>query len=267
MARLIGYMANRIDRMSVAFHQERDAITGTAGERRAWGIGFYQGDEVLHRKQPTADGEPVDWGKVTRDVSTDCAIAHVRHATVGAFSVDNTHPFRLRQWLFAHVGTLASFDTARENLLAELPDFLRRNIRGDSDSELYFHLLLAALHERGHLESPSPPHAEVVAAVSMTVKAIDAATGDTQSELNMLLTNGKELYALRRGGDFGYVEQSGLREPSDADGPPPPGSPLLRYVVLVGGDRDVPERYTRMEQGTVTVVDRDLGVHLNPLEH
>ena len=102
MARLIGYMANRADRLRDALHQERHAIAGLPADRRgAWGIGFYQGDEVLHKKQPTPDGEPMNWSVIADNLKTDCAIAHVRQATVGGFSVDNTHPFRLRQWLFA----------------------------------------------------------------------------------------------------------------------------------------------------------------------
>ena len=53
MARLIGYIANRADRLRDAFQHERDAIAGLpADQRGAWGIGFYQGDEVLHKKQP-----------------------------------------------------------------------------------------------------------------------------------------------------------------------------------------------------------------------
>ena len=67
MARLIGYMANRADRLRDAFHQERHAIAGLpADQRGAWGIGFYQGDEVLHKKQPTPDGESSD-GDPTQD--------------------------------------------------------------------------------------------------------------------------------------------------------------------------------------------------------
>jgi len=139
VARLIGYMANRADRLRDAFHQERLAIAGVPVDQRgAWGIGFYQGDEVLHKKQPAPDGEPIDWDVIAAKIQTDCAIAHLRQATVGGFSVDNTHPFRLRQWLFAHVGTLGAFDEIKEPLLAALPDFLRRNIRGSSDSELFF---------------------------------------------------------------------------------------------------------------------------------
>jgi len=270
MARLIGYMANRRDRLRDAFRQERDAINGTPGDRRAWGIGFYQGDEVLYKKQPTSDGEPVDWDAVTRDVRTDCAIAHVRHATVGGFSVDNTHPFRFRQWSFAHVGTLGSVEDIRAPLVDAVPDYLRRNIRGQSDSELFFHIVLAALHETGHIENYDPDRNRVIEAIGRAVKRVDEVVGDDSSELNMLLTNGRQMYAWRRGGPFGYIEQTGLHDSVEPEGgPPPPGSPLLRYVMLVSGglgtSQALPERYSRIEQSSIVVVDRELGIHRLPV--
>jgi predicted glutamine amidotransferase len=266
MARLIGYMANRADRLRDAFHQERHAISGLpADQRGAWGIGFYQGDEVLHKKQPTPDGEPVDWAVVAENVKTDCAIAHVRQATVGGFSVDNTHPFRLRQWLFAHVGTIGRFDEVKEKLRAELPDFLRRNIRGSSDSELFFHMVLAGLHAKNQLEAANPAHTTVLEAIDDAVGRIDKHVGSaTQSSLNMLLSNGRAMYALRHGGPLGYVERTGVKEPLvPEDERPRPGSPLLRYVMFVGGSHEVPGDYEQVEDGTVVSVNRDLEVQLH----
>src|SRR4051794_27862855 len=178
MARLIGYMANRADRLRDAFHQEGHAVAGLpADQRGAWGLGFYQGDEVLHKKQPTPDGEPIHWESIAANVKTDCAVAHLRQATVGGFSVDNTHPFRFRQWLFAHVGTITAFDELRSKLQAELPDFLRRNIRGSSDSELFFHLILGKLHAASQLEAALPSSGVMIEAVRAAVKTIDGLVG------------------------------------------------------------------------------------------
>lgn len=266
MARLIGYMANRADRLRDALHQERHAIAGLpADQRGAWGIGFYQGDEVLHKKQPTPDGEPIDWTAVAENVKTDCAIAHVRQATVGGFSVDNTHPFRLRQWMFAHVGTIGRFDEVREKLRAELPDFLRRNIRGSSDSEIFFHMILAGLHSRNQLEASAPTHASILESIDEAVANIDKQVGSAvRSSLNMLLSNGRAMYALRHGGPLGYVERAGLKEPLvPEDERPRPGSPLLRYVMFVGGSHEIAADYEQVEDGQVVSVNRDLEVQLH----
>jgi predicted glutamine amidotransferase len=263
MARLIGYMANRADRLCDAFRHERAAISGLPGDQRgAWGIGFYQGDEVLHKKQPAPNGEPVEWTTIAENLKTDCAIAHVRQATVGGFSVDNTHPFRLRQWLFAHVGTIARFEENQEQLRTELPDFLRRNIRGSSDSELFFHLILAGLHGRNQLEAAAPTDAVMVEAIGDAVRTIDKRVGrESASTLNMILCNGRAMYALRRGGAFGYVQRNGIRDPNEPEGERPrPGSPLLSYVMLVAGGQEAPAGFTALDDSSVAVVNRDLEV-------
>lgn len=269
MARLIGYMANRADRLREAFQHERDAIAGLpADQRGAWGIGFYQGDEVLHKKQPAPNGEPVEWTSIAQNLKTDCAIAHVRQATVGGFSVDNTHPFRLRQWLFAHVGTIASFEEIRDKLRADLPDFLRRNIRGSSDSELFFHLILAGLHTRNQLDQTAPAETSLLEAIGDAVTSIDKLVGEARSHtmLNMILCNGKAMYALRRGGAFGYVQRQGIREDGErVSERPRPGSPLLSYVMLVAGGQQVPAGYIGLDDGSVAIVSRDLDVRTHAL--
>jgi glutamine amidotransferase len=264
MARLIGYIANRADRLRDALHQERQALAGLPeGRRGAWGLGFYQGDEVLHKKQPSPDGAPIDWTSIAENVRTDCAIAHLRQATVGGFSVDNTHPFRLRQWLFAHVGTIACFDEIREELLKGLPDFLRRNIRGTSDSELFFHLILAGLHAQNQLESAQPTDTVVQRAIHDAIRAVDTKvpTGHPPSMLNLLLSNGRAMFALRRGGAFGYVERTGVTDPVEpVDDRPRPGSPLLRYVMLVSGGPQTPEGYADIPEAHLAAVGHDLDV-------
>lgn len=269
MARLIGYMANRADRLRDAFQHERAAISGLpADQRGAWGIGFYQGDEVLHKKQPAPNGEPVEWTTIAENLKTDCAIAHVRQATVGGFSVDNTHPFRLRQWLFAHVGTIARFDDIQAQLRADLPDFLQRNIRGASDSELFFHLILAGLHGRNQLEAAAPSDQIMLESIGDAVRTIDKLVGDGRSTtmLNMILCNGRAMYALRRGGAFGYVERKELRDPREPAGERPrPGSPGLSYVMLVAGGQAVPTEFSAIADGSVAIVNRDLEVRSHTL--
>ena len=241
-----------------------------ADRRGAWGIGFYQGDEVLHKKQPAPDGQPIDWNVIADKIQTDCAIAHLRQATVGGFSVDNTHPFRLRQWLFAHVGTVHSFDEIKEKLLASLPDYLRRNIRGSSDSELFFHLILAGLHTRNQLDAAEPSQTTVIESIADAVKQVDelasAAQAGSPSTLNMILSNGRAMYALRRGAAFGYTEHAGLQDPVEpVEEKPRPGSPELRYTMLVSGGNEVPKGYQTLADGSVATLNRDLQLSTHSL--
>ncbi len=208
MARLIGFMANRTDLLADVLAQEASVTHPPAGAD-AWGMGFYQGGEVLHKKRPLRDGERPDWGELVRGVRTDCALLHVRKATVGGFRVDNTHPFRMRRWLFAHNGTIPGFERLQRRFLEAMPDFIRRNVRGETDSEHFFHVLLAMLHDVGQLDVLEPDVEAVLSALRATVSTVDRwveEIGEQPASLDAMLTNGQLLLALRRGAQRGWTE-------------------------------------------------------------
>jgi predicted glutamine amidotransferase len=270
MSRLIGYVANRADRMRDALHQERELLsqeTASAGAS-GWGIGFYHGDEVLHKKRPTRAGEHVDWQNIAGEVRSDCAVLHVRQPTVGDFRAENAHPFRMRSWLFAHQGTIGRFDAMRGNLSEMIPDFLLRNIRGETDSEYLFHTVLALLHDAGQLDNPDVNQAHALPAISAAVTLVERLAdevGGSDTSLSFILTNGRSMYALRHGAPMVYVEREGLHDPPDDYTPPPTGSTPLRYVMLVSGVEASPVGYEAVPERAVAVIDRGLDVTVHAL--
>ena len=268
MGRLIGYMANRTDRLADALRDEEDAIGPASGpDADSWGIGFYQGGEVLHKKRPrteqsaSAAMEPLSWREVAGNVRSDCAIIHFRTATVGDYRSENTHPFRMRQWLFAHNGTVNGFDAIREALLEPMPDFLRRNIRGTTDSEHVFHSLLSFLHDGGQLDNPDIDSKIVLGAMRSTIALIDrlsSEVGAPEATLDLLLTNGRQMVGVRRGSPMHYVVR-------DVQGEARSPASTLRYVMLVGngpiGTRpEVPPDYRSLKSGEAIVIGRELDV-------
>lgn len=270
MSRLIGYVANRADRMRDALHQEREALgpETAPADASGWGIGFYHGDEVLHKKRPTRPGERVDWEQIAGDVRSDCAVLHLRQPTVGDFRAENAHPFRMRTWLFAHQGTINRFDEIRGSLAEMIPDFLRRNIRGQTDSEYLFHTVLTLLHDAGQLDNPHVTEAQALPAISaavMLVERLAAEVGSSDNCLSFILTNGRSMYALRHGAPMAYVERQGLYDPPDDYTPPPTGSTALRYVMLVSGVDETPSGYVSIPDRAVTLIDRRLNVTIHAL--
>ena len=269
MGRLLGYMASRADGLRDALHQERDALAmEPATHPNGWGVGFYQGGEVLHRKRPLRDDEPFDWQQVVRDVRSDCVLVHLRHATVGDFRTENTHPFRMRSWLFAHNGTIHRFDAVRERMLEQLPDFLRRNIRGNTDSEHLFHVILSFLHDAGGIDNLNIQPKTVISAVRSAVAMVDRLGAEVSAPpgtLNLMLTNGQHMYALRRGAPLMYVARQGLHDPLEKTGEHRIVSrrndpSALRYVLVVSDGAAVPPSYQIVEDGTVCTIDRELNV-------
>lgn len=270
MSRLIGYVANRADRMRDALYQERAVLhQGTApADASGWGIGFYHGDEVLHKKRPTRAGQFVDWQNIAGDVRSDCGVLHMRQPTEGDFRAENAHPFRMRSWLFAHQGTIGRFDAIRDNLAEMIPDFLRRNIRGKTDSEYLFHTVLTLLHDAGQLDNPDVNDAQALPAISAAVTLVERLAdevGSTDRGLSFILTNGRSMYALSHGEPMMYVERQGLHDPPDDYTPPPTGSTQLRYAMVVGGIEEAPVGYKAVPDRAVAVIDRGLGVTVHAL--
>lgn len=266
MGRLIGYVANRTDRLGDVLDDEHDAIApGEDYRPDAWGIGFYQNGEVLHKKRPKLTDGPIDWEKVARDVRSDNVIVHFRNATVGDFRSDNTHPFRMRQWLFAHVGTVEGFSAIRPSLLESMPDFLRRNIRGSTDSEHVFMTLLSFLHDAGQLDFPDADRDVVLGAIRSSLALITRhceEVGAPAPTLNLMLTNGRHMYVVRQGGPMHYAERTGL----PSDGSKTPKSGPLRYVLVYSnGDTESPVGYSELPEGSVLTIDRNLQVDVQPL--
>ena len=110
MARLFGLIGNRPDLAARVLAFEADALRARSkGAPLGWGLGFYQGGEVLMRRRPIDDRAG---DSTSRKLAPTCAptvvVGHVRSATVGALRTENTHPFRYRQWLFAQTGTSPS---------------------------------------------------------------------------------------------------------------------------------------------------------------
>ncbi|MCA9600725.1 MAG: class II glutamine amidotransferase [Myxococcales bacterium] len=260
--RLIGYMANRADRFGAALEQESAVVDATASDDPSgYGVGFYQGGEVLLMKRPLFERTDLHWSEVVGDVQTDCAVAHLRRGmTVGAFRTDNTHPFRMRQWLFAHNGAIDKFEAMRERLMEQLPDFIRRNLRGQTDSEHFFHLILSFLHDSGQLDNPDIADTYVLPALRSSVAMLEqlsSEVGAAPPTLNLVLATGRRMYALRWGRPMMIVERE-----SDARTEKPV---RFRYTMVVGGAESVPAGYRTMEDRSIAIIDRNLKVTYHPV--
>jgi glutamine amidotransferase len=208
MARLFGFVGNRADLGARVLELESKPLTVVArGTTLGWGIGFYQAGEVLLRRRPIDERPEIDVSVLAKDLRADVLIGHVRAATVGNLRTENTHPFRYRQWLFAHTGTIDGVGSLRERVSESLPEFLRRNVRGDTDSELLFHLFLSFLHDTGNLATGPVDPSATRGAMRSTLSLIDrlrAEEGGTNNGMNLLVTDGEHMVAVHGSVSMGY---------------------------------------------------------------
>ena len=209
MARLIGFIANRPDLCNRFAEYERDAFAARRkpDEQWGWGVGFFQSGEVLLKRRPLDERAALHLDQMIADVRSDILVAHVRRATVGSLRTDNTHPFRYRHWLFADTGTVDGFGEVRSKLHDTLPEFLQRSLRGDTDSELFFHLFLSFLHDGGKLDHPVVAIDDVFPALKSSLSLLDRIgreAGMNGSKLNILLATPDYLIAAHRGAPMAY---------------------------------------------------------------
>ncbi len=143
-------------------------------------------------------------------VASSAVMAAVRGATAPApTEASGTPPFAAGPWLFAHNGAVEGF---RTGVGAELRRLLSPEqesaILGASDSEVLFHLALAALDEGA---DPGDALRRVVADVEQR----------SGGRLNLVLTDGHSLAATRAGDSLWYLADGErtivASEPNDTD--------------------------------------------------
>src|SRR5579875_1330533 len=148
------------------------------------GIGTYDGDGTpVVSKQPIAAWDDAQFATEAQQLTGSTFVAHVRHASSGAHSVANTHPFLQSGRLFAHNGVvqgLADLDARlRELGAAEL-------VRGETDSERIFALITAETARQGGAVG-----AGIAAAIGWNAEHLPVYA------VNVVLTTPTELWALR----------------------------------------------------------------------
>ena len=141
-------------------------------------------------------------------VAAGCVLAHVRgvaYSTQVEISLQNVHPFQFPgiPLALAHNGDLARFAELRPRLAAHVPPELARHVRGTTDSEWIYALVVS------QLEDPYQPPAgdALVGAVSRSLAIIReerARLGiDVSSSVNLFVTDGRQVAAARYCFDFG----------------------------------------------------------------
>jgi glutamine amidotransferase len=178
MCRLFGAAAS--DPIDVRFellHSDNSILRQSERHDSGWGSAFYHdGEPVIHRF-PNAAHADETFDEATAGRS-ELIMVHVRRATIGDLSLDNTHPFSDGPFTYCHNGTILK--------ASELVPLADRQPRGDTDSERFFNLLMTGFDAD-----------DVVGSLRRTVEQVC----DTCqfSALNFLFCDGKRLYGYRLG--------------------------------------------------------------------
>jgi predicted glutamine amidotransferase len=220
------------------------------------GIGFFDaaGQPVV-AKQPEAAFSDQQFTHEAQQAESSVFVAHVRWATAGGRTVQNTHPFVMDGRIMAHNGGFGE--------LSELDKQLGRYtslVLGDTDSERYFALITQETDAHG-----GDVGAGITAAASWIAERLPV------SALNTIIAAPGELWALR------YPGQHALHilERPAAPGPGEPGlhvrsstssvhAPELAgaaSVVIASEQLDGESGWRMLAPGELVHVRPDLSVH------
>ena len=134
------------------------------------------------QKRSVAAYEDELFAREAKEEESSTFVAHVRYASTGERTPENTHPFEQDGRVFAHNGHLGGLD----RLDAHLGSRYRALVKGDTDSERLFALITKEIDEAG---------GDIEA-------GIDAAVGWVADELpvyslNFILATASDVWALR----------------------------------------------------------------------
>jgi glutamine amidotransferase len=152
------------------------------GHKDGWGVAAYKNGAVaFFKKNPLDASRDPEYQAAIKDAAkTDPSLilGHLRKASRGKISIENTQPYTFGPYTFCHNGTLSDF----EKMMLE-PKYLARR-KGASDSEVVFLYLLQKIEATGDF-------------LGGFLEGIKQMRRMDYTALNILISNGKTLLALR----------------------------------------------------------------------
>ncbi len=196
MSRMLAYAGRNPNRVSRFLVSKFDNITDVEAPF-GWGMGYEHDSQILLRKSPKSSNTALNLARACSDLRTRTFIAHV--APTPCRLPTDVQPFRWRHWLFAMQGELALSRPQLRALRTQIPDFLRRNVQGQTAEELVFHLFLTRLHTQ------KVPLQQVPSQVRETLLVLASVLRDVEGILEQplaistVLTDSRSLFAAQAG--------------------------------------------------------------------
>ena len=280
MCRLYGLQATHptraacelLESQNALIHQSREDARGLSNPH-GWGMGHVANGTTSCFRQVQPATESPDYRETALGTEGTSVLAHVRRATVGDPEHANTHPFRHGPALLIHNGHVPSFNQVRPHLLDRLDEDRRRSVRGTTDSEHVFALLLQLRDEA----PDTPLHVLTREAVHLvqnwvTDEAADATVHAADTDfsalshddlvdvlgLNLLWTDGDTLAGSRLNRTLWALQRDRVHTCSICGSAhaAPPADADYRSVTLAS-ERLTDEDWTEVPNGSVFQVDTD----------
>ena len=253
MCRLLGLTAGRVRVKATFWLLDAPDSLQAQSHRNAdgAGLGFFgpAGEPVLD-KQPEPAFTDQEFIHKARQAESSTFVSHVRLASTGGRTVQNTHPFVMDGRVMAHNGGFGEL----AQLEAELGSYARL-VLGDTDSERYFALITKETDAHG-----GDVGAGITAAASWIAERLPV------SALNTIVAMPGELWALRYPGQHALHVLArpagpGLHVRSATSAVHVPDLDGTASVVIASEELDGESGWRMLAPGELVHVRPDLSVH------
>ena len=270
MCRLYGFRATEPTKVECTLVHAQNALmvqsradqTGVS-HAHGWGVATYTDRMPQVERQAWAAYHGEHFRRTAARVFSRTVVAHVRRASIGSVSLENTHPFVYERWTFAHNGTLQAFGAMRAWMLDAMTDEHRMAIRGATDSEHVFHFVMSLWAKHPNLtpcEALRTGLQQVIARSHKTDAA--AAIG-----LNILLDRWRGIGRLRGGAArCGTSSEIKSRIARSVGSPHIHHDPHKSYqAVVIASEPISDEPWVAVPEGTIFRVTPDMRLQFEPL--
>jgi predicted glutamine amidotransferase len=165
------WLLDASDSLAVQSRREPDGV----------GLGIFRDDGTPEvHKAPVAAYRDAAFAREARELRSATFIAHIRYASTGGLTPENTHPFAQHDRLLAHNGVIGDLPRLDDHLGTAM-----ELVHGDTDSERLFALITSRAEQTG----------DVGEAITQAVRW--AADNLPVYAVNLVLTTATDLWALR----------------------------------------------------------------------
>lgn len=192
MDTLVTRPANSLMRQSfdAKMHFNPDGSSNTTNAD-GFGLGWYAGNAepgIYKVADPAWSNENIK--EICANVQSPLFMAHIRAASTGAIQRSNAHPFKYKNWLFQHNGRIEGFSMLKRALQFDISPELYPLIRGTTDSETIFWLLLTFGLEKDPINA-------VRRMIARVEQAYQEHALPVQMTLSCAMSDGNNLYTIR----------------------------------------------------------------------
>lgn len=183
MCQLLGMNCNTPTDIVFSFEGFRRRAGLTDSHTDGFGIAFFEGKGVrIFRDNRAAHSSPIGDCVKQYKIKSFNVIAHIRKATQGQVSIENTHPF-IREiwgenWVFAHNGNLRQVPDMSDSFCQPI---------GNTDSETAFCYIAEQLKKRFRRK---PSETEIFATIQQVTNELSQ-----HGTFNFILSNGEWMIA------------------------------------------------------------------------